>query len=810
MASFLRQAGLGFSLLLVLWIMAGLLCLTGCGIAPPLSDLGEDPALSGEPAEPAVHAEPASLIFGAYLQQRSFFLKPVAAAPFDFTIESTSGWLRVEPNAGRLEAQGLDLVAFVDRAQLAVGTHTSALIVRAEGTELHIPVSVEIPPTEIVEEVRTPNILPHVPVNMSPDPGNGKLPAPENGGAQPVLYVWPEVLRLGAEAESGTIYVRNAGGGELTYQASANAHWLTLLNPSGASRGEYRLITAVVDRTGLPPGSHTGVVTVSTGSGDFQVTVQMTVAEQGGLILDPVLAVAPLELSLGESATTATFGVRNAGGGTLEYSLTTNVSWATVLPEFGTSNGEEDLIEVHVGRGNLDPGEYTGLVVVEASNGEAQAVLLHMLVPEPPQRLLITRSVLDFGRNGVQLSFDITNNAPGSVSFEVEAADDWFKVEPAAGEVNGEPRTIWVTTSRCSENLQPGLTESLIYVRAGGGETHTLSLQIDIGAPPSDEEFAAWLAPLPSLPKPHHGFTTGLHLFEPNNPLLYEYTRITHSVGMNLRWFSEREFRRAVEICHAINQTNPEIPAVVAINYSPFHYYLPAGATPMYRGPEYDEELLQCTERLNQARDWMAQLNQLYGSDVRIGAIILDTELWLVQEAGAGRETWNAALTENYNTIYDICKSVFPDVPVHWYHRGLPCCWRLFTLEEQGDTFESILYRNYDLANTRTNFRRIHASAVQYLQDEVNAWLAPGSGYVLMTNGTTEYVCDYDYPLSQSWQLGAEVNDSYYAQFPTIYAPWDAVKSVKFFPGVGRPHTPRFAEHFVAYVKGAHNIPLSP
>ena len=58
------------------------------------------------------------------------------------------------------------------------------------------------------------------------------------------------------------------------------------------------------------------------------------------------------------------FGIRNTGGGTLNYQVATNQSWLSVLPEQGSSAGEPDTIEVFVNADGLQPGTHKGTITV--------------------------------------------------------------------------------------------------------------------------------------------------------------------------------------------------------------------------------------------------------------------------------------------------------------------------------------------------------------------------------------------------------------------------------------------------------------
>ncbi len=59
-----------------------------------------------------------------------------------------------------------------------------------------------------------------------------------------------------------------------------------------------------------------------------------------------------------------TFIVRNTGGGTLDYTIGHSVSWLSVSPSSGTSDGEGDTITVTYSIAGLLPGIYYGSITV--------------------------------------------------------------------------------------------------------------------------------------------------------------------------------------------------------------------------------------------------------------------------------------------------------------------------------------------------------------------------------------------------------------------------------------------------------------
>ena len=58
--------------------------------------------------------------------------------------------------------------------------------------------------------------------------------------------------------------------------------------------------------------------------------------------------------------------IRNSGGGTLDYQITTDQSWLSVSPDQGSSTGETDTILIIVDPVNLGPGAFEGAITIAA------------------------------------------------------------------------------------------------------------------------------------------------------------------------------------------------------------------------------------------------------------------------------------------------------------------------------------------------------------------------------------------------------------------------------------------------------------
>jgi hypothetical protein len=92
------------------------------------------------------------------------------------------------------------------------------------------------------------------------------------------------------------------------------------------------------------------------------------------------------KVKLGFDAADQSFVLRNSGGSTASYTVTSNAEWAIVSPSGGTlSASATQTISIDLRTENLSAGGYSATITVQMTEGEAPAqhLTLNLVVTEP-------------------------------------------------------------------------------------------------------------------------------------------------------------------------------------------------------------------------------------------------------------------------------------------------------------------------------------------------------------------------------------------------------------------------------------------
>lgn len=94
----------------------------------------------------------------------------------------------------------------------------------------------------------------------------------------PLLSLSPSTLNFGTDTTYLSFTVGNVGGADLVWQASVDKSWLTITRTSGTlSSGQFEVVTANVNRSGLVSGTHTASINFTSNGGNSSIAVILVV-----------------------------------------------------------------------------------------------------------------------------------------------------------------------------------------------------------------------------------------------------------------------------------------------------------------------------------------------------------------------------------------------------------------------------------------------------------------------------------------------------------------------------------------------------
>ncbi|MFW6056334.1 MAG: InlB B-repeat-containing protein [Chloroflexota bacterium] len=293
---------------------------------------------------------------------------------------------------------------------------------------------------------------------------------------------------------------------------------------------------------------------------------------------DPEIGFSPDEFEFeaeegGDDPDEQTLEIWNDGDGELEWLVTSSADWLSLLPDDGTSTGEDDEVEVSVDIDGLDEGEYTARITITASGTGTERVDVTLIVEGaddeddedqdgddililntltvPPSAGTITRSVPS-GSQGYAEGTTVQLTAVPSKGY---AFTGW------AGDASGTENPVTVTMSS-------DLNVTAYFVRFDAEGVSNVSLTY---ASPEMALVSVVPYPVQSIPSNPKGFKlTSAYLVEPQGTgsftLRFDGLTDAENVGVfkvvNGAW---TQLPRAVVAPTAIEVTLPDEDPVLAL-----------------------------------------------------------------------------------------------------------------------------------------------------------------------------------------------------------------------------------------------------
>lgn len=208
---------------------------------------------------------------------------------------------------------------------------------------------------------------------------------------------------------------------------------------------------------------------------------------------DGEIALAPTSLTpscpQGENAASQSFQVWNSGSGTLNYTISDDVTWLACNPASGVSTGQQDSITVNYSTSSLGIGTHTATITVSSADAHntPQTINVTLTVVTSFPALSVNPTSLTpscmQGNDASAQTFIVSNSGSGAFNFTVVDDATWLYCSPTSGSNSGENDIINVTYN--THRMIAGTYNATITVTAAGaaGSPQTIDVTLTIDTP---------------------------------------------------------------------------------------------------------------------------------------------------------------------------------------------------------------------------------------------------------------------------------------------------------------------------------------
>ena len=236
-------------------------------------------------------------------------------------------------------------------------------------------------------------------------------------------------------------------------------NWLTV-TPNRATTPSNLQISG--DPSQLTRGTYNGTITISSessGTAAVIISVKFIVADPQPAKLLVNSTLLSFSFLQGASASAQTLLIANSGDGELNFTATASTSsrgnWLSVMPTNSTATAAQAApVTVSADPGNLNPGTYTGQVVItnRADAGDSTVLAVTMIVSAIQRKLLLSQYGLTFtiveqGPQAPSQTFGVLNIGQGMMAWTVQtvvfsSGANWLSATPSSGSTDASSLTV--------------------------------------------------------------------------------------------------------------------------------------------------------------------------------------------------------------------------------------------------------------------------------------------------------------------------------------------------------------------------------
>jgi hypothetical protein len=159
----------------------------------------------------------------------------------------------------------------------------------------------------------------------------------------------------------------------------------------------------------------------------------------------PVIGVTPPDLPFsgevdGSNPASETLNIANIGGGTLDWTVSDNVTWLSVSPGSGSNGG---TVTVSVNSAGLGAGTHNGAVTIAGNATNSPVTIPVTLTLTAPPSIALSPdvgfewTVLTTAANPAAETLTISNSGGGTLTWNVSDNVSWLTINPTSGSNNG-------------------------------------------------------------------------------------------------------------------------------------------------------------------------------------------------------------------------------------------------------------------------------------------------------------------------------------------------------------------------------------
>jgi Viral BACON domain len=350
---------------------------------------------------------------------------------------------------------------------LIAGTFTGELVFQTAGSSVTVPVSVVV----------GDNVLSQV---------SAIAFTKVFGGANPL----PQILTIPSTGTNFNVAISftNATGG----------NWLSVSPAAGCCYATPQVVTAIVNASPtLAVGTYTAQIVITSQGGAMAITipVTLTVAAASVPFFDNVPGQMSFSLKTGSSNNPPpqSIQIRNAGAGTLDWTLTTSTSdggnWLSASALSGTAPSRVSIavLKENLPGLGLIAGTFIGELVFRTTAGSSVTVAVSVVVGTSVfnQVNAISFTKVFGGANPLPQTLTIASTGTNfnvDISFSNATGGNWLSVSPAAGCCYATPQVVTAIVNASTTLAVGTYTAQIVLTSQGGAMAITIPVTLTVAA----------------------------------------------------------------------------------------------------------------------------------------------------------------------------------------------------------------------------------------------------------------------------------------------------------------------------------------